>query len=49
MKDGNNIAQTKDDFAENILQQSEEYKDVDFNGFRSVFEIIEDILKLVKA
>lgn len=39
-----NIALSKDEFADNILGQTEEFNDVDFSGFKPLFDVISMIV-----
>ncbi len=39
-----NVAMSKDEFAENILNQSGEFKNIDFSGFRPLFDILSMIV-----
>lgn len=41
----NNIARSKDDFASAILNQTSEFKDVDFKHFKLIFELIQSLTK----
>lgn len=40
----NSIALSKNDFAENILHKKEGFENIDFENFRKIFDIIQDIL-----
>lgn len=42
----NSIALSKNDFAENILHKKEGFENIDFENFRKIFDIIQDILNL---
>jgi RNA-directed DNA polymerase len=39
-----NVALSKDEFAENILDQTNEFKNVDFSGFLPLFDVISTII-----
>jgi hypothetical protein len=39
-----NVALSKDEFAENILAQTEEFSDIDFSGFVPLLEMISTIV-----
>ncbi|MBU5288298.1 ATP-binding protein [Paraclostridium bifermentans] len=42
----NNIAMSKSDFAENIINEVDEFKEIDFLGFKPLFEKINEIIML---
>jgi RNA-directed DNA polymerase len=39
-----NVALSKDKFAENILDQTDQFKDVDFSGFTPLFDVVSTII-----
>jgi len=43
-RDGNNVALSKNSFAENILNGSDGFANIDFSGFKPLFERIQLII-----
>jgi hypothetical protein len=43
-KEHDNVALSKNDFAENILNEVDEFKDLDVSEFTKIFEIITTII-----
>ncbi|MHC9002242.1 AAA family ATPase [Enterobacter adelaidei] len=41
---GDSLAMSKNDFANAVLSQDDEFKDLDFSAFKELFEIISDII-----
>jgi len=41
-----NIAMSKDDFANNIISEVDEFKNINFQGFKLLFEVISEIIEL---
>ncbi|GHV68958.1 hypothetical protein FACS1894199_16990 [Bacteroidia bacterium] len=43
-KDGNSLALSKNDFADNVLNANNNFTDMDFNGFKTLFERLQDVI-----
>ncbi len=43
-KNGNNVAMSKNAFADNILSEADGFRSIDFSGFKPLLEIIQLIV-----